>query len=686
MTRTSLSGNTCYGAGGAVAAFWSASAVFSFCTFTNNSISAAAPTGGALMSLNVAALVVQNCTFSANWLTQVSELAENALLGYISSVAAPGTGCGGALWVGADGAMPASVLGTTFHSNWATTGGGIYITGSVRFTMRDSVLYHSHAYGKSSEGGGVMTDLAAVSDIYDTYFYSCEAVRGGAGWHGGASRTNYTRCLFEENEGKPGDNTKGSALYLDIDSSTVSVTQSTFLNNMGEGACQGTVAMARSESTHLSITDSLFDGNFAQLGGALLLVRAAALRASVCGRLTQLPDPPQGVYSQSQQLNLSGVTFLRNRAYIGGVMFSEADEYDDLHCSPAACNTSANTAEDYGPVMATPAKDVAITLPAKVRSGAPLPISVTLSDGFGQLVNEWEDLVVTITTDALLSGSLRTFYSKGAAVFPSLSLKGNESVSYELQFTVLGPNLFGNDVAERTTPLMVLVQPCEEGERFDADNMDCACANRYGLVAADHTCRLCGTDEVVPLGELSCETCPALSIPATQNDCACIPGYFGTIVGSTGACTQCPADTYRSALDPPGVCVPCAATSHTFALGATSETDCLCAAGHFNDRSGPNGSFACAPVPEGGWAPQADSRLFALAGWWRESPTASHFFSCAQGMCMREEVPTDANTTRLGYKCREGHTGHLCAVRRLSQLPPRMHATDTAAPAAGVPP
>jgi hypothetical protein len=135
-----------------------------------------------------------------------------------------------------------------------------------------------------------------------------------------------------------------------------------------------------------------------------------------------------------------------------------------------------------------------------------------------------------------------------------------------------------------------------------------------------------------------------------------------THTGATGVCIQCPADTYRAADDSPEQCLSCPTTSQTFALGATSSKECLCAQDHFNAQDGVNGTFSCAPVPEGGWAPQADSRLFALSGFWRPSPNYTEFFSCASGLCLRELVPADENITQLGYKCREGHTGHLCGV------------------------
>jgi hypothetical protein len=115
-------------------------------------------------------------------------------------------------------------------------------------------------------------------------------------------------------------------------------------------------------------------------------------------------------------------------------------------------------------------------------------------DRFGQLLNEWDNLVVTISTTALVSGSLRTFYTQGSAVFASLLLKGNESASYELVFTLSGPNLFGNNVEERSVRKIVTVQPCDDGETFDDFTMDCACAVGYGLIVTDHTCRACTAD------------------------------------------------------------------------------------------------------------------------------------------------------------------------------------------------
>ena len=592
MTRCTLQNNTCQAAGGAVAAFWSSAVTMTECMFTQNSVVAAAPSGGALMALNVAEVNVADCVFESNWIELVPQLADDSPLGYIDAVAAVGTGKGGAIWLGSDEVMSSTIDNTTLSDNWAGAGGCMYVTGQQALTIMDSTLTNCRAVGYSSEGGGLMVDDGSVVEVTGTYVTSCQAVRGGGSWHGGASRATYTGCHFVGNNALDGDDIKGSAVFLSEDSCAVNITGSEFRQNVGLGPSEGTVTMALSDATLLRIEDSVFDGNVARLGSGFLIAAV----------------------SQVNQLSLSGVTFRNNRAYIGGVMYSESRGYGNLTCDPRPCDwTQNNSASDYGDTLATPPKVINVTMPASVRSGAPLPVTVTMFDGFGQQMIEWDNLVVTITTDASIAGSLRTFYTDGSAVFPGLSLRGNESTVYSLVFTLTGPDLFGNDVEEGTQTVPLSVQRCQPGETFDFAAMDCACAVGFGLVTSDHTCRNCTADEVVPDGGLSCVACPALSVRSSLSSCTCQAGYFGTIFGATGACTQCPADTYRSASDPPDACIPCPTTSHTFALGATSATDCLCAQDTFNDMHGVNSSFSCAAVPQGACSRGVRARCHASA-------------------------------------------------------------------------
>jgi hypothetical protein len=88
------------------------------------------------------------------------------------------------------------------------------------------------------------------------------------------------------------------------------------------------------------------------------------------------------VYSQVRQLSVSGVTFRNNVGDVGAVMFTEAFEVETLKCHPVACDWATNNkATIYGEPFATPPVAFAVTSPTSVRSGAPLPINVTLHDG-----------------------------------------------------------------------------------------------------------------------------------------------------------------------------------------------------------------------------------------------------------------------------------------------------------------
>ncbi len=126
-------------------------------------------------------------------------------------------------------------------------------------------------------------------------------------------------------------------------------------------------------------------------------------------------------------------------------------------------------------------------------------------------------------------------------------------------------------------------------------------------------------------------------------------------------CTECPIDSYRGPLDPPVSCIACPETSHTFTLASSSSAACLCGEDTFNDDGGVNGSFRCASAPKGGWAQEADFRLFTLSNYWRAGPNYTEFFQCSSGMCLKEQ-PAGPNETQLGYNCRTGHTGPLCSV------------------------
>lgn len=233
---------------------------------------------------------------------------------------------------------------------------------------------------------------------------------------------------------------------------------------------EGTICLdSQTVETRLHIEHTLFDRNIAYFGGCLMVT----------------------VPNQTLQLSMSNVTFTNNSAYVGGVMFTECGVLTDLACSPLPCVTGGNSASNYGDVTASPPAIFNISMPLRVRSGAPLPISIGLLDLFGQPVENWVNTVGTIDTLALLTGTPRTFYQAGAAQFTTLNIRGNASSVYELNFTLSGLDLFGNDIDTHTVSRNINISACEAQEAFDVQLLECACAVGTGLVLADNSCRQC---------------------------------------------------------------------------------------------------------------------------------------------------------------------------------------------------
>jgi hypothetical protein len=272
MTRCTVSNNTCLGGGGGVAAFSSAAVTLAACTLDYNTIDSASPAGGALLALDVPMLLMSACNLSWNQVTVIPALADDAPLGFVDSVNALGVGLGGALWVGSNDVTDAVINGSAFIHNKGPSAGAIYATGHVRLAVHDSDFHHDHASDFGGRGGGLVTDQHAALDVYDTWFFSCEANKGGATWHGGQSTARFTRCLFDENEGIEGEDMKGMAVRVDGESQ-VFVTGCMLQNQFGPPLAEGTIAMSGLPASHLTILDSIFENNVAHLGACLFIVR-----------------------------------------------------------------------------------------------------------------------------------------------------------------------------------------------------------------------------------------------------------------------------------------------------------------------------------------------------------------------------------------------------------------------------
>jgi hypothetical protein len=315
MTRCAVASNTCVAGGGGVAAFGSVRVAIAFCTFEHNTITSPTPAGAGVFALNVADLSLRNCTLDHNKVTLAPALADDAALGFVAGVNALGSGLGGGLWVGSNNATRGEVYGTLFVRNSGSSGGAVYVTGAAELAISASNFSHDHSTDWAGRGGGIVSDATSVLDVQDSYFYSCEANKGGAGWHGGASTATYTRCMFDENEGTEGEDMKGMALRVD-DDAQLFVDASTFRGQFGPPLAEGTIAMSGSPISHLTVTDSLFDNNKAFLGSCFFIVRRLRLhlrRAHAC-------TPRRGSRSASLRVPCVCLTASPSPAFAVGVL------------------------------------------------------------------------------------------------------------------------------------------------------------------------------------------------------------------------------------------------------------------------------------------------------------------------------------------------------------------------------
>jgi hypothetical protein len=272
LSRTTLAENSCGAGGGAVAAFFASVVAISACDFANNSIAGAAPAGGALMALNVPHLDVRDSAFTHNRIavaTPSSLLASRSFVNGESACAAGGTGAGGALWVGSSDESAAAVTRCAFDDNAAPSAGALYVTGVVALrVLAASFTRNAATDAVAGAGGALATDSAATVDVAASNFTACQALDGGAAHHGGASAASYDVRIFERNTGD-----HGTAAHV-TDDASLTVSASRFLHNAGDGLSEGTVHLAGSNASRLRLSDSIFDGNSAYLGGCLFVVRS----------------------------------------------------------------------------------------------------------------------------------------------------------------------------------------------------------------------------------------------------------------------------------------------------------------------------------------------------------------------------------------------------------------------------
>jgi len=137
----------------------------------------------------------------------------------------------------------------------------------------------------------------------------------GVAYSDGVNKTiSFTRCIFR-------DNSAGGGACLDIDRATLTITDSTFIDNFGEF---GPACVIANSTGPLTITGTTFRGNSARAGGALFVsgTGGATIKNSTLTANTSASGVGGGIYAYGPTaLTLSNVTLSGNVAGTGSNLY-----------------------------------------------------------------------------------------------------------------------------------------------------------------------------------------------------------------------------------------------------------------------------------------------------------------------------------------------------------------------------
>ena len=168
------------------------------------------------------------------------------------------TGKGGAVYVNNKGAL--FVQNGRFEENSAVRGGAITNENGSPLIVHNSVFSKNTA----SEYGGALFHGNGQFEVYDSEFTNNTSTRSGgavASVFDVANTLKFVRSTFTGNKGFLGG---AMAIYYGLE-----VTDSTFIGNSTTGIDDGGGAINLGGHAKVSITGTTFDGNTANLGGAI---------------------------------------------------------------------------------------------------------------------------------------------------------------------------------------------------------------------------------------------------------------------------------------------------------------------------------------------------------------------------------------------------------------------------------
>ena len=319
-----------------------------------------------------------------------------------------------------------------------------------------------------------------------------------------------------------GSATDGAAMFV-FGLVTVSVRTSTFVNNsaLNRGGVlfmQSSTSYAQVTPTTAVITSSVLSNNSAGSSGGVAFVYQGTNLTSSNSVYNSNTAASGGVFSLATDptkwavpyaLLLSNITAAGNAATSGA--FTYHNDRTPLRVACAGCTLSGNTQANAG---AVPTYFNASAALLSSPSGRLLPtLNVTLFDADGNVVNTWQDLVVTISAGSFtgLSGTTSASYSAGAASFSTLVASDVVGARRVLTYTLSSPTLTALGSLTNTNPtgtVTVVVQPCASTEVFDNTTLRCRCAVGSFLNATSAQCQTCGYGYVsTTTGAVACDLC-----------------------------------------------------------------------------------------------------------------------------------------------------------------------------------
>ena len=255
------------------------------------------------------------------------------------------------------------VSNSSFTNNYAYNGGAIYVgSDSGQINVTGSTFTKNHAL---NSGGAISLDASAVT-INQTKFYDNYAVEGGALYVGGQGETNYVYdSVFEGNNATGGNGGAinwiassgtiinsnltsnhayyGGGLYFGGLSANSVVSNCIFTDNHAKyngGAID-------CNSSQMTLTHTLFDGNYAQFGAALCreinALKGSGENNTFKNNHAYISGAALG-WMGSVGISITNYTFINNSAdFSGGAIYVSPDSHN---CSIIDCNFEENYVTD----------------------------------------------------------------------------------------------------------------------------------------------------------------------------------------------------------------------------------------------------------------------------------------------------------------------------------------------------